>query len=54
MTQELIAKILSENLIESTEQFNSILGDKIAVKLLETKIGVAKSLFTQDLSEAGE
>ena len=54
MTQELIADILSENLVESTEQFNSILGDKIAVKILEAKIDVAKSLFAQDLSEAGE
>ena len=54
MTQQLIAGILSENLIESTEQFNSILSEKISIKLSETKIDVAKSLFTQDLSEAGE
>lgn len=54
MTQELIADILSENLVESKEHFNSILGDKIAVKILEAKIDVAKSLFAQDLSEAGE
>ena len=54
MTQELIADILSENLVESKEHFNSILGDKIAVTIAEAKIDVAKSLFAQDLSEAGE
>ena len=54
MTQELIADILSENLIESKEHFNSILSEKMAVKLSETKIAVAQNLFGGPLDEVGE
>lgn len=41
----MIESILAGELTESTDQFSNILTDKIAVKLEEAKIAVAKSLF---------
>lgn len=45
MSIELIEKIFSDELTESTEIFNTLLADRIAVKLDERKIEVAKGLF---------
>ena len=50
----MLESILSENLVESTDTFNSILSTKIAKRLEETKIKVAMSLVDNVNEEADE
>ena len=51
--KELINCVLVGQMSEATEQFNSLLSDKISTKLSETKIAVAQNLFGGQLDEAG-
>jgi hypothetical protein len=43
--RDMIGTILSGNLVESSQSFSDIISAKIAVKLEESKIGVAKRVF---------
>lgn len=43
----MIENILSDNLVESKSQFDSVIADKLTAKLEEKRIFVAKSMFSE-------